>query len=309
MASVKDRAKMFSSNVSKKEIEKELIPKKNEEKKIEIPYEEKKGFFQEIWSNKKKRYIAIGIASCILITIIVTIIIIAASSKSSSSSTSTPKETDTLDPVNPKKDDSKSSDEKESEIIESELIKPDCTGVCERPYNIMVYSDSALKAKLKECGYKEGDNLFSYALSAIKRHNVFRACHNAQPLMFNCEIMEISQKYSEYLAKEVGALVRSNTRFHGRWMGENLAYIGGSYNINPSGEYPTNTWYNEIKYYNFNNPGFGMNTGHFTQVVWKDSKEFGIGLYCQNYKCFMTGNYFPGGNFNDAYATQVQNLQ
>ena len=173
----------------------------------------------------------------------------------------------------------------------------------------MVYSDSALKAKLKECGYKEGDNLFSYALSAIKRHNILRACHNAQPLMFNCEIMEISQKYSEYLAKEVGTLVRSNTRFHGRWMGENLAYIGGSYNINPSGEYPTDMWYNEIKSYDFNHPGFSQKTGHFTQVVWKDSKEFGIGLYCQNNKCFMTGNYFPGGNFNDEYATQVQNLQ
>ena len=58
-------------------------------------------------------------------------------------------------------------------------------------------------------------------------------------------------------------------------------------------------------------PGFSSGSGHFTQVVWKNSKEFGIGLYCQNNKCFMTGNYYPGGNFgfNNDYAKNVQNLQ
>jgi uncharacterized protein YkwD len=174
----------------------------------------------------------------------------------------------------------------------------------------LVYKDDVLKAKLKECGYTEGSQLFNYALSAIKRHNVVRACHNANPLMFNCEIMKISQDYSQYLATQVGGLQHSGTKFHGEWMGENLAYMGGS-NLNINGETPTNMWYNEISSYNFNNPGFSSGTGHFTQVVWKNSKEFGIGLYCQNNKCFMTGNYYPGGNFgyNNDYAKNVQNLQ
>ena len=74
--------------------------------------------------------------------------------------------------------------------------------------------------------------------------------------MFNCEIMKISQDYSEHLAKNVGNLVHSHTQFHGKYMGENLAYVGGSFQKIPSGDVPTNMWYNEIKKYDFNNPSF-----------------------------------------------------
>ena len=188
-----------------------------------------------------------------------------------------------------------------------EFENPDCTGVCSKPYDIQVYTEGILKAKLKDCGYKEDTDLFKFALSAIKRHNILRACHNAQPLMFNCEIMKISQDYSEYLAKNVGSLVHSKTRFHGEWMGENLSLVSGS--AIPKGGTPTNMWDNEIHSYDFNNPGFSSATGHFTQVVWKNSKELGIGAYCYNYICIMTGNYYPGGNYNNMYSTQVQNKQ
>jgi len=313
MSSIKDRAKMFSNNPGKeKDLKKDLIPKK--ENKEEEVNEEIISLAKPSWS-KKKIFIVVGIATFIIVAIAITIIIIVVSSKSSSSSTPS-EQNNPNDPSKQKQDsdsDSKDKDKDKEDSEETEIdsfIKPDCTGVCSKPYDILVYSDNKLKAKLKECGYTEGSQLFTYALSAIKRHNILRVCHNANPLMFNCEIMKISQDYSQYLATEVGSLIHSNTEFHGEWMGENLAYIGGSY-LNPTGETPTNMWYNEYSNYNFNSPGFSMGTGHFTQVVWKNSKEFGIGLYCYNSKCFMTGNYYPGGNFGSAneYAKNVQNLQ
>ena len=46
-------------------------------------------------------------------------------------------------------------DKDNNESSEPELINPDCAGVCDKPYDIKVYSDSKLKSKLKECNYQE----------------------------------------------------------------------------------------------------------------------------------------------------------
>ena len=38
--------------------------------------------------------------------------------------------------------------------------------------------------------------------------------------------------------------------------------------------------------------------GHFTQVVWKDSKELGVGMATDGHKVFVVGQYRPAGNMN-----------
>jgi uncharacterized protein YkwD len=272
MSSIKDRAKMFSNNPGKsKDLKKDLIPKEEKKEKKEEVVNDEIGLLAKLNWSKKKIFIIAGIALFIIVVIV--IIIIVSASKSSDSSSSPSDQNNPNDPSKQKQDqDSKDKQDSEETKIDS-YIKPDCSGVCSKPYNILVYNDNVLKAKLKECGYTEGSQLFNFALSAIKRHNVVRACHNANPLMFNCEILKIAQDYSQYLATQVGNLQHSGTEFHGEWMGENLAYVGG-YGINPTGETPTDMWYNEISKYNFNSPGFSSGTGHFTQVVWKNSKEF-----------------------------------
>ncbi|MEA1947219.1 MAG: CAP domain-containing protein [Thermodesulfobacteriota bacterium] len=63
-------------------------------------------------------------------------------------------------------------------------------------------------------------------------------------------------------------------------------------------------WYDEIEDYDYNNPGFSQDTGHFTQVVWKSSTKIGC----------ATGNgsvclYEPYGNWNGAYSENVKPLK
>ena len=111
--------------------------------------------------------------------------------------------------------------------------------------------------------------------------------------MFNCEILQKSQEFTQYLS-QIGALIHSDSDFHGEQLGENLSY---SFEDNLTGETPINMWYEEISNYNFDNPGFTSGAGHFTQLVWKNSKEFGIGFYCRRSRCYITGNYYPSGNF------------
>lgn len=67
-----------------------------------------------------------------------------------------------------------------------------------------------------------------------------------------------------------------------------LVHSGGPYGENLAAGYsggydPVNAWYDEIKQYNFNNPGFSEATGHFTQLVWKDTSKVGCAkVTCNN---------------------------
>ena len=183
----------------------------------------------------------------------------------------------------------------------ADLVNPDCDGTCTNPYNIKVYSDRTLKSKLIECNYKKSSKLFNFALEAIKRHNVIRACYNAQPLMFNCEMMEIAQKYAE--SDPAG---RSGADYKGEWMGENLFWSWGR---NLTGDYPVDDWYKEKSNYNFKT---GKKKGlitDFTQVIDQKSKEFGIGYYCKGRKCTVVGNYYPSENINYEIPNQIQDLK
>lgn len=38
--------------------------------------------------------------------------------------------------------------------------------------------------------------------------------------------------------------------------------------------------------------------GHFTQVVWKDSTELGVGLAAVGTRAYVVGQYRPAGNMN-----------
>lgn len=50
-----------------------------------------------------------------------------------------------------------------------------------------------------------------------------------------------------------------------------------------------------------------MNTGHFTQVVWKGSQRLGVGLAFSSdrKKAVIVANYSPPGNYLNQFSTQV----
>ena len=78
----------------------------------------------------------------------------------------------------------------------------------------------------------------------------------------------------------------------------------GGYKI--TGKNMTESWYSEIKDYNFRNPDEYGDTGHFTQVVWKESKELGIGYAkSRSGNYYGVANYYPAGNFIGNYKENV----
>lgn len=70
------------------------------------------------------------------------------------------------------------------------------------------------------------------------------------------------------------------------------------------------TFYNEIKFYDWNNPVFSMKTGHFTQVVWKSSIEIGVGIATYpdqryNHRTVVCISYRPPGNVKGQFQQNV----
>lgn len=128
----------------------------------------------------------------------------------------------------------------------------------------------------------------------LNTHNEYRKKHQVGKLVRDSRIESIAQAYSEKLAAQ-GTLVHSKNKLDGQPLGENL--YGGYGGNGPSGSAASKMWYDEVKNYNYNNPRFDMNTGHFTQLVWKESEKIGCGAACGSSMCIITCNYFPAGNF------------
>ncbi len=138
--------------------------------------------------------------------------------------------------------------------------------------------------------------------SALDAHNNYRAKHHVGKLVLNQELCDIAQKYAEELAR-TGNFAHSGNSFHDDNMGENLF---ACYGMKITGKMMTDDWYNEVKQYNFNNPGYISGTGHFTQIVWKGSKQVGFG-YAQARDGYYYGvaNYYPAGNFIGEFEDNV----
>ena len=76
-------------------------------------------------------------------------------------------------------------------------------------------------------------------------------------------------------------------------MGQNLSYKTGA-ELTPQNV--ADMWYGEIKKYDFSNPGFSSNTGHFTQMVWAETTHIGVGRVVRGNTTYVVANYTPPGN-------------
>lgn len=166
-------------------------------------------------------------------------------------------------------------------------------------------SERCNESEEKFVNLNENNNeLINFRLEALNRHNVLRAMHGAKQLILNESLNNLSQNYANKLASENG-FYHSNCEWDGTRVGENLAMSTGII----SATQMVNLWYDEINNYDFSNPQFSGDSGHFTQVVWKDSSELGIG-YAQssNGSYIYVANYYPPGNFDEMFGENVQNL-
>ncbi|KAF9185388.1 hypothetical protein BGZ51_002673, partial [Haplosporangium sp. Z 767] len=120
----------------------------------------------------------------------------------------------------------------------------------------------------------------------LDTHNKFRAQHGAAPLKWSTKAASFANNWIQQCA----------FKHSGGPFGENLGAGHRDF------KHLITSWYSEEKKYNYNNPGFTMNTGHFTQVVWRGTTGVGCAKkFCpgSNWNIYIC-NYDPPGNMNYA---------
>lgn len=143
-----------------------------------------------------------------------------------------------------------------------------------------------------------------YFQAAVNQHNKYRALHGSPALSWDPSLASLAQTYATQLAQngtfQHGMLVDG----HGNRVGQNLEAFTGSSSSNYAVQ-ATQLWYAEISRYNWSRPGFSKSTGHFTQVVWKETALVGIGQATKNGRTVVVANYFLPGNVDGEFPANV----
>lgn len=142
------------------------------------------------------------------------------------------------------------------------------------------------------------------ALDVLNDHNRVRQEVGVQPLIWNSQLAAYAQQWADHLANNNNCKMkhRTNAGEAGKAYGENLFWGSSSTYYKPLDA--STSWYSEkslFKYQALSNNNW-FKAGHYTQMVWRDTKEMGVGVaVCPNGGLIVVANYYPAGNVLTRY--------
>ena len=148
--------------------------------------------------------------------------------------------------------------------------------------------------------------------AGLARHNHYRQKHKSTPNQTNMDILcTDAANYAKKLV-QIGKLEHDSDELNQKQQGENLYKKWSSKPISDPGyAHAVDKWYAEIDMYDWNNPGSVPGTGHFTQVVWKDSTSSCMAHAFSDDKkeVYIVARYKPRGNYKGKYGENVLPLK
>lgn len=137
----------------------------------------------------------------------------------------------------------------------------------------------------------------------LSYHNTLRARNSAPAMTWNADLAQVALNNVNTNAAD-GTFLHTSEMGISTGYGENIAYQTGQNNP----DYLVWLWYEENTSYDYNNPVFAENTGHFTQLVWVDSVELGC-AYTQATDSagtyYLACEYSPAGNYAGEFSDNV----
>lgn len=130
----------------------------------------------------------------------------------------------------------------------------------------------------------------------LRKHNIYRCMHGVPLLTWSSAGAAQAQAWVNH---QQGVMVHGGHDGYG----QNLAGLLPQWGYDEVRG--VKMWYDEVA--NTNNgmvSGFGMNTGHYTQVVWRNTQQVGCASFVRsncdngNNPCLLACHYHPPGNVN-----------
>jgi pathogenesis-related protein 1 len=139
------------------------------------------------------------------------------------------------------------------------------------------------------------------AQKILEQHNAAREEVGVPGLEWSRELAAYAQEWADHLAKNGCRMEhRQQPMVRNEPVGENL-YWGSSSEV----YHPVDaslSWYSEKKQYKYGKFGKGnwQETGHYTQMVWRGTRQVGVGVaICKNGAILVVASYAPAGNYMD----------
>lgn len=145
-------------------------------------------------------------------------------------------------------------------------------------------------------------NINDWIESALKMVNGLRHFHAAPPLEWSQECFEAAQRQA-FECEEQQGLFSGNTGGASGTHGQNLYYserpIDNEYEI----ENVIDAWYEFSEMYCFIDPGPSTGSEFLTQLLWASTEQFGLAVSDDG--CYVVANFYPAGNIQYRYDTNV----
>ncbi|KAK0616683.1 CAP domain-containing protein [Immersiella caudata] len=134
-----------------------------------------------------------------------------------------------------------------------------------------------------------------FTSTILNTTNHYRTAHNSTPLTYNTTLAAFASRHASSTAC---TLTHSTSSPYGENLALGCSDVQGCVEL----------WGEERERYNFGRPGFAKETGHFTQLVWKGTREVGCGReWCgEGGRWFLVCVYWPRGNVMGRFGEEVQ---
>ena len=141
------------------------------------------------------------------------------------------------------------------------------------------------------------------SVALLSAHNQWRAKVGVPELQWSDKLAGMARQWAEQLAASNCDHRHSGKAGYGEniYFASPVTWSNGSTEVQKiSPQHVVDDWGTESRSYDYASNSCSGVCGHYTQLVWKDSKEVGCGMaICGDKGQIWVCNYFPAGNVNN----------